>query len=314
MELEKEAEVLSPEEQAFFESAGEQEITAEPQTEAGATATEPSDEEKAAAEQRERDEKGRFVPHQALHAEREERKKAQAEAAELREKWARLEERFNAFSQAKQPEQQEEAPPDPNVDVFAALKWTQEKLLAAEKAQQEAKTQQEAEIRAKEQDQAVWSHWENDARQYAQTNPDFQNAAKWLAETRDKQLQAVSVVDPRFSDVRMRNWQIEQELKQIVLGSAQRGMSAAEAVYQLAQSYGYAPSQQQQADPNKDVLEKLDKLEQAQQAGRTVGQSPGKGGGDEITAETLLAMPESEFNAWMSVPANAKRFQAMMGG
>lgn len=316
MELEKEAEALSPEEQAFFESEGEKEVTAEVETTTEEVASaEAAAVEKAATEQRERDEKGKFVPHGALHAEREEHKKTRSELNEIREKWARLEERFNAFSQAKPAEQQEEAaPPDPDQDIFGALRWANKqidglkgKLSEKEQIEQQTAAEREADVQ-------IWSAWEQDTQQYKQENPDFQNAAKWLAENRARQLKAFGVVDQRFQSEHAINQQIDAELKGIIVAAKQSGMSSAEAVYQMAVQYGYAPANQQQADPNKEVLDKLDKLEQAQQAGRTVGQAAGKGGGDEITAETLLSMPEGEFNAWMSVPANAKRFQSMMGG
>lgn len=312
---------LSAEEQAFFESGGEKEITAEP--EAKAESAEQPEAEKAEGdgkpEQQARDEKGKFVPHQALHAEREEHKKTRSELQELKEFRARMEERMTWFEKAAPKEEaKDETPPDPNEDVFAALKWTQDKLLASEKQQHEARTQQEQYQQAQEQERNVWNHWDNSARQYAQENPDFGNAAKFLAETRDKQLAALAVVDPRFSDVRARNAQIEAELKQIVIGAAREKVSPAEKVYQIAQSYGYTPQQAaeaaEQAGGNNELVDKLKRLESAQNGSRTVGNAAGKAGGDEITAESLANMPEDEFSRWVAVPENARRFEKLMGG
>lgn len=315
---------LSAEEQAFFESGGEKEITENEENDDGRqkeAQTEADEAETGLLDKKEqaRDEKGKFVPHQALHAEREEHKKTRSELQELKEFRARMEERMSWFEKAAPKEEaKDETPPDPNEDVFAALKWTQDKLLASERQQHEARTQQEQHQREQQHDQSVWTHWDNSAREYAKENPDFGNAAKFLAETRDKQLTALSIADPRFSDVRARNAQIEAELKQIVVAAAQKQMSPAEAVYQIAQSYGYTPQQAaeaaEQAGGNNELVDKLKRLESAQNGSRTVGNAPGSAGGDEITAESLASMPEDEFNRWVAVPENARRFEKLMGG
>jgi hypothetical protein len=135
-----------------------------------------------------------MVPHETFHAEREEHKKTKAELSELREFSAAMDERMRWFEAAQQQPQKDDTPPDPNVDVFAALKWTQDKLLE----QQTAATRPAAAGTAdpeneQRQEQQVWTYWQQDAANYTKENPDFGNAAKWLSDYRDKQLSALAV-------------------------------------------------------------------------------------------------------------------------
>lgn len=319
---------LTSEEQSYFESGGEQEVKetgnaeqaetetqAESETETGVLNPDKEGGEKE--QERAKDEKGRYVPHQALHAEREEHKKTRSELQDLKEFRARMEERWRLMEQNQQKEKEpEETPPDPNEDIFGAYQYQAkqlEKLNAklTEREQQEQQSQQQS-----QQDQAIWSYWNTDAQRYTQENEDFPNAAKWLAETRDKQLQALSVADQRFADPRARGAQIDTELKQIVAAAAQRGQSAAEYVYQIATSYGYTKQEAKEAAENagNEVSEKLERIEKAQEASKTVGQASGRSGGDEITPEAVAAMSEDEFNRWVGVPENARRFEKWMGG
>lgn len=319
-----EMDALTPEEAAFFESGGEQEIPSEEtgsDVEAKKADTDAEAAEDEGKTEQARDEKGKFVPHQALHAEREEHKKTRAELQDLKEFRARMEERMQWFEKSnQQPDHQEETPPDPNEDIFAFSQWQAKQLEALNQkvTQQEQQAQQSAQQQQVE--QAIWGQWENDSRTYAQENQDFGNAAKWLAETRDRQLQGLAAVDPRFSDVRARNAQIEQELMGIVASAKQNGMSSAELVYQIAQNYGYTPAEAAEAakteagTDNNELSEKIKRLDAAQNASKTVGQGAGKSGGDEIDAEAVASMSEDEFNAWVSKPENARRFDKMMGG
>jgi hypothetical protein len=163
--------------------------------------------------------KVKTVPHETFHAEREEHKKTKAElpnCVSSRLPWT------SACAGSKPPSNSQPAkddtPPDPNVDVFAALKWTQDKLLdQQEQSGNETRQQQEARENEQRQEQQVWTYWQQDAANYTKENPDFGNAAKWLSEYRDKQLSALSIADSRFSTPQSRNAQIETELKGIII-------------------------------------------------------------------------------------------------
>src|SRR6478736_6951391 len=198
---------LSAAEEAYFSSGGETEITADPAPVADLAPTadtvDPVDPSAAVvdpAAPQERDDKGRFVPHQALHAEREEHKKTKAELEQIRQQQAILNDRWNTLLTAtKQSEPQAETPPDPEVDIFAHSKWQADRLKALEtklsdreKADEEARTAAAA-------DNELWGHWSQSAQAYAATNTDFGDAVKFLSDTRTAQLKALALVDPSFA-------------------------------------------------------------------------------------------------------------------
>ena len=312
---------LSASEQAFFESGGETEIIETP----AETSNDPAPQGDLAAQiedpavappevSGERDEKGRFVPHQALHAEREEHKKTKAELEQIRQRQAILDDRWNTMLKASQPAEaaKPEAPPNPEEDIFAYSKWQADQLKALQdkiesREQHETQTRQEI-----EQEQALWGEWSQSAQSYATQQTDFGDAVKFLSDARDRQLQALSIANPGFANEQGRVQQINTELKQIVLAAKQQGMSPAEAVYKIAQGYGYAVAQ---PDPAKLTLpDSLAKIDAAQNASRTLSAMPGRDAGDPLSAEAIANMSNTEFDAWYKDPANAKRFDALMRG
>jgi len=137
---------LSAEEQAYFETGGESPLPAEEAPPAEGNAEQPPAEGQQ-QEEAPRDEKGKFVPHQALHAEREEHKRTKSELAEIRQKQAVLEDRWNTILAMKQQQEapKEEGPPDPNEDIFAYAKWQGEQLAALQQkiSGQEQQVQQQ---------------------------------------------------------------------------------------------------------------------------------------------------------------------------
>lgn len=309
---------FTPEEQAFFESGGEKEIPSEPAQEAKAEEPEQPETEEPAGEDRERDGKGRYVPHGALHAEREEHKKTRAELDQLRQYKAVMDDRWTTLQQMRQeqPEAHEEQAPDPNVDIFAAFNWQRKQLEALQTKINDGEVAQRQAAEESQREQQVWNYWKADAEQYSKTNADFNNAATWLADLRDKQLTALSAFDQRFSTKQGRDIQIDAELKDIVVKAAQAKMSPAEMIYQLAQGYGYqkAPPQTDPVPDKLEMPETLRKVEQGLQSSRTVGQASGKSGSDQLSPEAIANMPAPEFDAWIKVPANERYFNSIMGG
>lgn len=314
MTVEQNAGGLTAAEEAYFSSGGEAEIAAEP-----ASTIEPSPEQQAQqpepeAAPQDRDEKGRFVPHQALHAEREEHKKTKAELEQIRQQQAILNDRWNTLLTAtKQPEQTPEAPPDPNEDIFAYAKWQGDQLKALqERVESRDKTEQQQRQIA-EQDREVWNHWSQSAQSYATEAPDFGDAVKFLSETRTNQLKALAAVDPRFADDNGILGQINAELRSIVVAAKEKGQNPARVVHELAKAYGFA-AKAPEAAPNNGLTEKLAQIDAAQTASRTLAASPGRNAGDPISPEAIANMSNAEFEAWMKVPENARRFNSMMGG
>ena len=301
-------------EEAYFASGGDESTleagtsTEAPEQASGADLTEPAQEQ---PDQQERDDKGRFVPHGALHAEREEHKKTKAALEEIQRNQAILNDRWNTLLATGNPQQEqpkEETPPDPAVDIIAYMQWQadqtkqlNEKMAAEERQRQEAAQHQQ-------QEQTIWSAWESSVNQAKVAIPDFDAATGYLAQLRDNQLQAFSSVDPSFSDPQARVAQINAELRQIIVQAKNAGQDPAAAVYQIAKGYGYTLSE---AAPDSN---KIDKIIQAQAGSKTIAGTNGNAMADPLSAQAILDMPAAEFDAWVQSPANAKRFEKMLQG
>lgn len=304
---------FTPEETAYFESGGETPI---PDSEGAAPQAETPDQPAQPEEQpqpQERDDKGRYVPHQALHAEREEHKKTKAELDAIRQQQAVLNDRWNTILALKEQETKQEEPaqpPDPEKDIFAYSKWQAEQMDALQKelADEKAQAQQRAQI--EQQEAAIWNEWENANRSYAAEAPDYADAVKWLSETRVNQLRAFASINPAFASDEGINRQIDAELRSIIIGAREAGVSPAKVVHDLAVSWGF-----KSATPAEPKLpDQLAAVAKAQEAAKTVGQVPGRAGGDALTPDALAAMKPEEFQRWYADPKNARIFEQMMGG
>lgn len=300
---------LSESEKAFFDSGGETAIVEAPIT------PEPEKIEQPAQQPEDtqlRDEKGKFVPHQALHAEREEHKKTRSELQEIRQKQAVLEDRWNTLlSATKGQDKPDDTPPDPNDDIFAFSKWQADQLKRlegkiSEREQQETQTKQH-----QERENAVWGYWDESVRSIKSEKTDFGDAAQFLSELRTKQLSALAPLHPQFADPKGVNEQINNELRDIIVAAAKNNINPAQAVYNLATQYGYT-AKGAQKDEALTLPDKLKGIAAAQEASRTVANAPGRAGGDEMTVEALLAMPDKEFDTWTK--ANAAAAKRLMGG
>lgn len=318
--------VLTDAERAYFDSEGETPLLEDDDLGDGAQDDDGAPPPDGDQPERARGEDGKFVktvPHQTFHREREERKRAEeklgaieSEVQQLREFRARLEERARwAEEQARAQANPPVEPPDPDKDIFAALKYEREQRAALEakitgREQQEQEARQTREFEAK-----IDTFWKQDVQQYATANPDFRPAATWLAEARDKQLQGTAVADPRMRDPQWRNYVIDSELKQIIVAAAQQKRSPAEMVYEIAQSWGYSPHQAAQPGQPPAMPDRLQRVQTAQGASRTVGDAAGRAGASsDYTIDSFAAMSQPEFNAVMATPEGQAAWKRLMGG
>ncbi len=304
---------LSAEEVAYFESGGEtevKELPAEvPKTEEP-TITETVVENNEGQEQP-RDAEGKYVNYKALFAEREEHKKTKGELAEIARKQAILEDRWNTLLKLKEePQQQEEAPPDPEQDIFAAFKWQQKQLQATQDQLRQRHEQEQQNQQRTSQEQAIQSEWTRSVSEFSAQTPDFQDAAKFLADARMKMYETLAAVDPQLSTPQGRNQRINDEVSQLVVAAKQKGMSPAELVYALAKQSGYTG-----AAPQTQTLQLPDKLagiEAAQRASQSLTASGGQTGADPLTAESIASMDSQEFNKWYESPENQARYAKIL--
>lgn len=304
---------LSAAEEAYFETGGEAPLTEAPpaiddKPDPIAKVPEQQAPVEKTAEEKERDERGRFVPHAALHQTREELKATKTQLQELAQWKQGLEERARWIAE----QQAVPAAPNPDEDLFAAHKfeaqqWRQE--LAALRGQLHERQQFEQEqAQAAQQEQQIWTYWNQDSEAYAKQNPEFPEAAQKLAAFRSKQLAALATLHPQLADPRVRDAQINQELKDIVQAAARQGFSPSEAIFNMAKEIGLTSNGAPQ------LPGKLQSIQQAQAAARGVGSAPGRASGGDPDLEQILAMPREEFMRWHSVDKNARYYDRLMGG
>lgn len=309
---------LTAEEQAYFDAGGETELKEAPVVQEGEQLQEGQQEqeqqEQQEAQNGERDEKGRFVPHQALHAEREEHKKTKAQLEEISRNQAVLNDRWNTLLKLREEQvqqQQEQAPPDPDTDIFGFAKWQADQLKALQEKVNNQETQTAQQQQIQQQEQAIWNDWSQSAQSYAAEKPEFGDAVQWLSDFRGKQLQAMAMIDERFASPQGVNEQINAELRAIIIGAKQKGINPAEVVHQLAVQYGFKP---QAKDPNNVALpDSLARVADAQNAAKTVGQISGRSGSDAMTPESIAAMSPDEFERWAADPKNSRLLDKILG-
>lgn len=313
---------LSASEEAYFSSGGETAIVADPAPVADPSPAvvvdpqlDPAPVDIESQAEQARDEKGKFVPHGALHAEREERKKLQTHLEELRTKHAVLEDRWNTILKVNQSQEQVQAntPPNPEEDIFAYAKWQGDQIKSLTEKVESRDVAERQQHQIAEQDREIWSHWSQAAQSFAAEKQDFGDAVKFLSDARSNQLKAMAAVDENFGNEAGVLNQINAELKSIVAAARAKGQNPASVVYDLAKAYGFTAPKPAVDPAANGLTEKLAQLDAAQNASRTLAASPGGNAGDPLSPEAIASMSNAEFEAWMKSPENARRLEKMMG-
>ncbi|MGJ4954621.1 hypothetical protein ACQR1H_03180 [Bradyrhizobium sp. HKCCYLRH2015] len=303
---------LTAEESKFFETGGESGIPTGESESGAADAVSSSDPGASGGEGEGRSASGAgdkqagntHVPLAALQEERNRRRAIDKELREAREKLANFEGRFAVLERVGkggEPAQQPgaEGPPNPEDDIFGAVKAIQTRLDGQDKATKDAEAERERQTKFVRDYQA-------DANQFKQTNPDYMEAYNFLLKSRAAELQAIGYDTPEA----LHNALTADEFG-IAEMAMSRGKSPAEMIYALAKQRGYAAkSVGEKSEPS--AAERLATIERGQAANKSLNNTGGSTGDADMTVERLLAMPMSEFETWVEKnPAKAKR---LMGG
>ncbi|UIN34019.1 hypothetical protein [Methylobacterium oryzae] len=322
---------FTPEEQAAFEAyeRGDETLASDgltpPAAEPAPAAAEPpaadpeTAEPAAAPEAQPRDEKGKFVPHGALHEERERRKAVEKERDELRERFARGDERLRILSEAMQrpatPAQPAPEPvkvPDPAEDIFGYAKHLEQQIEALRTGQTqltESQKQAEETRRANDERNEVIGFYQQDLRTAIQADASVADAYEHLFAGRVAELTLFGMDrKDAIEAVRDEEFNLAQTARQ-------RGQSPAALIAALAKTRGFAPKAPEPAPapaPQETAAEKAARAAAGQAGpGRSLSAAGGQPAG-EITLETLSSMSEADFEKLMT--ANPARVRALMGG
>ncbi len=257
---------------------------------------------------------GRFVPHAALHKERERRKATEVELTTTREKYARVDERLALLNDiigqsegktpnGQQPAPQDEVAPDPETDIFAYVKW-QAKQIEKLHGQLTGTTESISKQRAEE---TFRSSYVNDAQTFMKATPDFQDAYQHLVKGRDAELAAMGMSDPaKRADI------VAKEERALAAQALQEKRSPSQVLYNLARARGYtAKPTQQQPDANAQRVQQIARGQR--EAGASLSNAGGSSGDGNLTAESLSNMSDADFSATMNRLSASQR-RTLLGG
>ena len=229
------------------QAGGSGEGEPEPEPKSGDTIGEPAEALKSGLEQPKKgakegkpapDKKG-FVPYSRFE-------EVIRQNQEMRDRIAKNEGRFEAFTQAltKKPEPPPPTPPDKDIDPQAYQEWQNQQV------QQQVQTiaQQQAQTQQREFVNDVRQRWQATAAAYSNEKPDFFDAYNHAIGVHGNRLK---LQFPQATPQQIQDELVREELV-LVHGAMQRGENPADVVYRLAQTYGYQPPPPPEAGNNGD--------------------------------------------------------------
>lgn len=251
------------------------------------------------------------VPHGAFHEERERRKAAEQQLAEMRRERQILEERTNIIlqrlNQPPAPPEQPQPLPALNDDPLGHLVGTidrQQREIAqlSQVAQQTTAQQQQAQLIAQ-----VQMHAAAAEQQFRQAAPDYDAAAQHLLAQRDSELE-----DAGFGDPVQRQALLQQEALGIAVRAIQQGRNPAEMIYELAKLRGYQKAEAQPAAQQQpSAAERLQQINAGQQQSRSVGAMRGSAP-PSLTSQRVLEMSDKQFAEFLA-KADQEQLETVLG-
>lgn len=297
---------LSSDEAKFFETGGESGIPADSSgADAGggdtaSTGTGAADAGADAAGAGDGKGEPKHVPLAALHEERTRRKEIDKKLRDAEQQIAEFRGKFSVIEKLNGGQQQTEQPagdPNPEDDIFGAVNAIKQKLDATE-----------AEKKAAAEHTTFVNSYKADAQKFIATAPDYMEAYNHLLSSRAAELQAIGYEGEELGRA------LQADEIAIAQMAMSKGKSPAEMLYNLAKQRGYtkkeAAAAAAAAAPS--GAEKLETIERGQAANKSLSNTGGNAGDQDMTAERLMSMPMDEFEAWCDKnPAKARR---IMGG
>jgi len=278
--------------------------------------------------------KGKKVPEEAVPYERfsqvyEENKRKDQQLSELREKWARLEERSNLAREAQARYEQEQQAaatkakipekPDPAIDPYGAQLWERDRQIEALGKRLEevttglGQTNQQLQQSSQLNDFNLWLT--NDITNYRARQPDYEQAASHARNARIGFWQSVGL-PPEQAEVIVNN-----EALAIAYAARQNNKSAAQAYYDAAKVMGYqtgapgsvvangaAPAPAPAAAPTpQEKMAQLKKGQAAQGLSRAPVLDENNANWSALTAQQIADMDENDFVEALQDPQRAQQ-------
>lgn len=234
---------------------------------------------------------------------------ARAEARQLRENMARLEERTNILLQQHQQEQQQREEPQDQMpsddDPMGQLAWLKKNFMDMKQAQTD---QQEAQRQAQEQHQQdvqLISQADSVLAQATAAHDDIQDAFDFGMNALRDAVAKQGYVGQQAQQV------IDEQLKLYARGAPSDPNQMAEYVRANARYWGWTGKQNPEPQPN--VQQQLEQTQQRQERHQSLSNAGGGEAPAALDAKQLAEMSDAEFNKLMSNPAKAAEIEKIMG-
>jgi len=274
--------------------------------------------------------KPKRTPEQAIPYERfkevnEESKRKDRELSEMREKWARLEERANLAREAQSRFEQQQAldaekakvpaKPDETIDPYGAQLWERDRKIDAltqrleSMAQNFGQTTQQVQQSAQLNDFNLWLT--NDINSYRTRQPDYEQAAQHARSARITFWQSVGLPPEQAEAI------VNNEALAVAYAARQNGKSAAQAYYDAAKTMGYtgAPNGAAPAAAPPSPQERLAQVKKGQ-AAQGLSRAPvfddQNANWSNLTAQQIADMDENDFVEALQDPQRAKQVNAAL--
>lgn len=236
-----------------------------------------------------------MVPQGALHQERERRKAAEANAQELQARIAAIEARLNPPAEIVVPD------PVLQPEAFKQFQIDQIKQRAAEKAEAERLTQEQA------QERQIMARVDHDVRQFRATVPDYDQAFQYVLKARHEELAFYGNTPEQIDQ------QIDVDVRSIVQKAYQQGKNPGEVFYGYAKMRGYSPAQAAKDPIPQQAAAQVNALAEAQRQTQSMATAGGPSSDGGVTIETLAKMSEAQL-AKMPKAERDAMMQKVMGG
>jgi hypothetical protein len=189
-------------------------------------------------------------------------------------------------------------------DIFGAVRHIGETVAQMEKRTADEKAAKEASEKAAAEQKTFVENYRKDAGAFEQATPDFKDAYNFLLNSRAAELKAIGYDTPQSLHAAL----VADEFA-IVQMAFERGKSPAQMLYDLANQRGYKKGSAATPDAEAGAAaERLATIERGQAAHKSLSNTGGSSGDQEMTAEALAAMSLEEFEAWSEKnPAKARK-------
>ena len=236
-----------------------------------------------------------MVPQGALHQERERRKAAEANYQELQAKLAAIEAKLNPPAEIVVPD------PVLQPEAFKQFQIDQIKQRAAEKAEAERLTQEQA------QERQIMARVNQDVAAFKATVPDYDPAFQHAVKVRREELAFYGNTPEQIDQ------QIEVDVRAIVGQAYSQGKNPGEVFYSYAKMRGYSPAQAAKDPIPQQAAAQVNALAEAQRQTQSMATAGGPSNDGGITIETLAKMSEAQL-AKMPKAERDAMMQKVMGG